>query len=363
MPTPRSEPSASTSGGAGADRRRTGAGRFVAAALLAVGALLLLAGPALLNAYWLRVLASLYMYAVLAQGMNIMAGYTGYPAFGNVVFFGLAGYVTGILMVRLEAPFMLALLGGVALCPLLVLTIGPALLRLKGHYFAIATLGLNEAVKEVVSNTTTLTGGGMGLSLPLPPGGPAQNAAFFYYLMMGALVFSLVLTWRFRTTRLGIACQAIRDNEVKAQAMGIRTTRAKTAAWMVSAALTGLAGGVNAYWLTYIDPPSVFDMGIAVKAFVIFLLGGAGTVFGPLIGAVFVESLATLTWSRLLDWHTGAMGVVIMLVVVFFPSGFPDPRRGLPAVRRVLRGLTRGRRDSSPGEPRPDPLAGGAGRR
>jgi branched-chain amino acid transport system permease protein len=225
-------------------------GRAVAGFLLAIGAVILLTGPAFLNPYWLRVLSNIFMYAVLAQGINIMAGYTGYPAFGNVVFFGLSGYVTGVLMVKLGAPFALAMLAGVALCPLLVLAIGPPLLRLKGHYFAIATLGLNEAVREVVSNTTALTGGGMGLSLPLPPWGPVASAAIFYYLFLAAMVIGTWITWEFGGRRIGAGCGAIRDNEEKARAVGLHTTRYKTTAWMISATMTGVVGSLNAYRLT-----------------------------------------------------------------------------------------------------------------
>ncbi|MEO8304441.1 MAG: branched-chain amino acid ABC transporter permease [Betaproteobacteria bacterium] len=311
--------------------------------LLVLGALLLLAGPALLNPYWLRVLASVFMYAVLAQGINIMAGYTGYPAFGNVVFFGLSGYVTGILMVKAGAPFAVAMLAGVALCPLLVLAIGPPLLRLKGHYFAIATLGLNEAVKEVVSNAASLTGGGMGLSLPLPPWGPVEGGAIFYYLFLGAMLISTWGTWEFGRRRIGVACGAIRDNEEKAGAVGLHTTRYKTTAWMISATMTGVVGSINAYRLTYIDPPSVFDLAISVKSFVIFLLGGAGTVLGPIAGAFFVEMLATYTWSKLLNWHLGAMGALIILVVMLAPNGFRDALRRMPSLATLrMRILRRG---------------------
>jgi branched-chain amino acid transport system permease protein len=305
-------------------------------ALLALGALVLAAGPAFLGNYWLRVLSNVYMYAVLAQGINIMAGYTGYPAFGNVVFFGIGGYATGILMVKLQAPFVAGLVTGMLVCPLLVLLLGPALLRLKGHYFAIATLGLNEAIREFVANASPLTGGGMGLSLPLPPGGAAANAASFYYLFLGAMLVSTWLTWEFSRRNLGLACRAIRDNEGKAEATGIHTTRSKTAAWMLSATMTGMVGSINAYWLAYIDPPSVFDMTIAVKSFVIFLLGGAGTVLGPVVGAVFVECLATLTWSKLLNWHLGAMGLLIMVVVMLLPSGFAAAARNAPSLARIV---------------------------
>ena len=295
-----------------------------------IGVLLLAAAPAFLGPYWLRILANFFMYAVLAQGINIMAGYTGYPAFGNVVFFGLGGYTTAVLMVKLQAPFALGMLAGVALCPLLVLAIGPPLLRLKGHYFAIATLGFNETVKEVVSNSVSLTGGGMGLSLPIPPWGPVASTAMFYYLFLGAMLLGTWVTWEFSRRRLGIACCAIRDNEEKAAALGLHTTRYKTTAWMISATMTGLVGSINAYWMTYIDPPTVFDMAISVKSFVIFLLGGAGTVLGPVAGAFFIEMLATYTWSKLLNWHLGALGAIIILVVMLAPNGFREALRRVP---------------------------------
>jgi branched-chain amino acid transport system permease protein len=285
---------------------------------------LLLAGPLLLNLYWLRVVSNVFMYAVLAQGINVMAGYSGYPAFGNVVFFGLGGYTAAILMAQLKLSFALALVAATLICPLLVLLIGVPLLRLKGHYFAIATLGLNEAVKELVTNATRLTGGAMGASLPMAPAGPTASAALFYYLLLAAMVVSTWTVWQFSRRRLGIGCCAIRDNEAKAEALGLHTTRYKTAAWMLSAAMTGAVGGINAYWLTYIDPPGVFDMAIAVKSFVIFLLGGPATVLGPLLGAAVVELLATFTWSKLLNWHAGAMGLLIMLVIVLFPNGLRE---------------------------------------
>ena len=316
------------------DRAQSGAA--LPALLLFLALLVLLAAPAFAGAYWLRVLSTVYMYAVIAQGINLMAGYTGYPAFGNVVFFGLGGYATGVLMLKFHLPFVPAALAAILGCALVVLVVGPPLLRLKGHYFAIATLGLNEAVKEVVANATSLTGGGMGLSLPIPGGSASASAAMFYYLFLGVMLVSLWGTWEFGRRRLGVACRAIRDNETKAESSGLHTTRYKTVAWMISAAMTGAAGSINAYWLTYIDPPSAFDMAIAVKAFVIFLLGGAATVLGPVIGAFVVEILATLTWSRLLNWHLGAMGILIMLVVLVFPNGF-----GIAWYRtRLARGFT-----------------------
>jgi len=292
-------------------------------ALLVLVTVALLLAPSVANTYWLRVLSGIFMFAVLGQGINLMAGYTGYPAFGNVVFFGLGGYVTAILMSKLGLPFAVAAPAAAVIAPLIVLPVMPMVLRLKGHYFAIATLGLNEAAREVVTAARPLTGGAIGMTLPLPDGGPASNAAGFYYVFLALMLASVWLTAEFGRRRLGHCCQAIRDNEDKAEAMGLPTLRCKVMVWMLSATLTAAAGAVNAYWVSYIDPPSVFDMAIAVKAFVIFLLGGAGTVLGPVAGAFIVEMLATLTWSHLLNWHLGAMGLLIMLIVLALPDGLP----------------------------------------
>lgn len=298
--------------------RRT---RVAAVALALAGLLLLAAGSALLNAYWLRVLTGIFLLAVVAQGLNLMAGYTGYLAFGNVVFFGVGGYATAILMVRFGLPFAAAATLGVAVCVSGALILGPPLLQLKGHYFAIATLALNEAIKEVAANATAITGGGMGLSLPLPAGGPLANAMRFYWLTLALAALCGWITWEFSRRRLGLGCRAIRDLESRAEAGGLHTMRHKTLAWMLSAAMTGAAGAVQAWWLTYIDAPSMFDLALTVKAFAVLLIGGLGTVLGPVLGAFFIEILGTLTWSHLLNWHLGANGAVIVGLILLFPDG------------------------------------------
>jgi branched-chain amino acid transport system permease protein len=239
-------------GGASADARRVRAATVLVA--LAAGAALL-AAPALLGPYWLRVLSNIFMYAVLGQGINLIAGFTGHSAFGNVVFYGLGGYVMAVLMAKFNAPFAIAALAGMAVCPVLVLAIGPVLLRLKGHYFAIATLGFNEAVKEIVSNATALTGGGMGLSVPLPPWGPGASAVTSYYLFLGTMVVATWVAFEFSRRRLGIGCGAIRDNEEKAGRRRTAYHALQTTAWMISATMTGLVGAIIAYQMTYIDPP------------------------------------------------------------------------------------------------------------
>ena len=302
--------------------KRFGIGHTTLVVLLSTAAILLLLGPQFLSLYWLRILSTIFMFATLAQAINIITGYTGYPAFGNVVFFGLGGYTTAIVMVRYGGSFALGLLSAVIVCVVFAVVFGRPLLRLRGHYFAIATLGLNEATRAIINNLTDLTGGGMGLSLPLPPGVVSFNSAFFYYLLFGVMVLSILVTYLISVCRMGYACRAIRDNEIKAESMGIHTTRHKMLAWSISAALTGLVGGINAYWLSYIEPSAVFDMTIAVKSFVMYLIGGPGTVLGPIFGAFFIELVGTIAWSNLLNYHVGIMGAIIVMVVVLMPDGF-----------------------------------------
>jgi branched-chain amino acid transport system permease protein len=317
--------------------KRFGIGHTTLVVLLSTAAILLLLGPQFLSLYWLRILSNIFMFATLAQAINIITGYTGYPAFGNVVFFGLGGYTTAIVMVRYGGSFALGLLSAVIVCIGFAVVFGRPLLRLRGHYFAIATLGLNEATRAIINNLTDLTGGGMGLSLPLPPGVVSFNSAFFYYLLFGVMVLSILVTYLISVSRMGYACRAIRDNEIKAESMGIHTTRHKMLAWSISAALTGLVGGINAYWLSYIEPSAVFDMTIAVKSFVMYLIGGAGTVLGPIFGAFFIELVGTFAWSNLLKYHLGILGAIIVMVVVLMPDGFVEFVRDRVSGKALLR--------------------------
>ncbi len=278
--------------------------------------------PFLLNSYWLRILTNIFMFAILTQGINIIAGYTGYPAFGNVVFFGLGAYSTGILMGKFHTSFIVSVPVGIAVCVVFTLLFGLPILRLRGHYFAIATLGLNEGTKAIVDNLTGLTGGGMGLSLPLPEGNMESNTRYFYFLFYGTMLLCILVTHLLIKSRFGYAFRSIRSDEGAAEGMGINTTKYKIIAWMISAAFTGIAGSGYAYWMSYIEPSAVFNMTIAIKSFVMFLMGGAGTLLGPIVGAFFLETVSTLTWSHLLNYHLGTLGMIIILVVIFLPKGF-----------------------------------------
>lgn len=180
----------------------------------------------------------------------------------------------------------------------------------------------------------------MGLSLPLPPWRPGPSAEYFYYLLLSLMTACFLVSAWFSASRLGQAARAIRDDEIKAQAMGLRTTTIKTAAWTLSAAFTGLAGGIYAYQFSYIEPASVFDMMISVKAFVIFLFGGAATLLGPVVSAFIIELSSTFVWSRLLNFHLGLLGLLIMLIAIFMPHGVLSALRSR---RQALAGMLRAR--------------------
>lgn len=280
--------------------------------------------PAFVGLYWLRILTSICMFAAVTQSINIIAGFVGYPAFGNVVFFGLGAYGTSVAVVLFHWPNAAALAAGVGICAVLVLIVGPPVLRLRGHYFAIATLGLNETMKAIVVNLTDVTGGGMGLSLPIPKEAVAISARNIYWMFLALAFAGVLIAALIRSTRFGYAFRAILANEEGAESLGIDTTFYKTAAWLVSAIIAGLAGGLYALWIGYIDTPSVFDMTIAVKGFVMFLIGGAGTVLGPVIGAILVELASNLTWSHLLKYHLGLLGIIIMAAAILIPMRIPQ---------------------------------------
>lgn len=297
-------------------------------ALLLILCAFLVAAPALLTGYWIRTLTDIFMFAILAASWNLIAGYCGYPAFGNVVFFGLGAYATGILMTKVQFSLFAAVAAGGILAVVLAVLLGFPLLRLKGHYFAIATLGVNEALREVVTNLTDLTGGGYGITLPILPGKVEFILASFYFLMLGLLVAVILLTQFISQSRFGFGCRAIRADEDAAAVVGIHTTKYKVIAWSLSALFTGLAGGVYAAWMTYIDPVSVFDMSISVKFCIMVLLGGAGTVWGPVIGALILEMISVLVWSKFVVFHAAILGFIIILVVILIPRGFMQFIRG-----------------------------------
>ncbi|MCD6680002.1 MAG: branched-chain amino acid ABC transporter permease [Burkholderiaceae bacterium] len=284
---------------------------LIAAAIVALlAALPWYGGPVLLQ-FGIAVL----LMATLAQGWNIIGGFTGYPSFGNSVFYGLGAYGVGIAMVQFQLPFWVGLLAGLALGVVFAGVLGLAVLRLKGHYFAICTLGLAFVMTAIVSNLQ-IAGSNIGLVLPL-----LKSEALFYELALGLLVLATLAVFRLAHSRFGLGLIAIRENEEGAAVMGVNTTLYKILAFMLSAAFTSLAGGIYAYYITFIDPVGVFDISLNVKMIIMAIFGGAGSVFGPVIGALVLSAIAEVLATRVTSLASLFFGLVIVVAVVFMPRG------------------------------------------
>lgn len=294
---------------------------------------ILLLVPLAANGYWFNLLTNLFIFATLASAWNIIGGYTGYAAFGNVAFYGGGAYVTAILMTRAGWPFLAAMLAGGALMAAYGALIGIPVLRLKGHYFAIATLGTAIVTREICNNWE-LTGASRPINLPV-----VNDPNLFYYTALGLLVVAVVTAYAVANSKLGYGLVAIRENEEAAVSLGINATRFKVLAFAINAALCGLAGGVYAYWHVTIDPPTVFSLDNNVRLIIMAVLGGIGTPLGPVIGAALLTGIQETLWSRFTDLHSILFGLAIIVVVLVMPRGVVYLIRQRVSWRAFLRGL------------------------
>jgi branched-chain amino acid transport system permease protein len=284
--------------------------------VLAVAAAALIAYPLFGSGYGIRAMLQLLMWVALAGSWNLISGLTGYVSFGHIAFFGAGAYTSSILIVRAGWPWLPAAIAGGAIAALLALVIGATCLRLKGPYFAISMLGLNEVLRVLVSYFEGLTGGGLGLSLPT-----LDASVPVYYAMAAVAALVTLLTYLIVTSRFGLRLMTIREDEVAAEAMGIDAFRHKLVAFMLSAVAPGIVGGLFARDQGYIEPISVFPLAMTITMIVMVLFGGKGTVWGPVIGAVLLFVLQELVWARFIYLHQLLFGAIIVVVVLLMPRG------------------------------------------
>jgi len=292
---------------------------------LICGAVLLIVAllPLFFNNFLIRFGTDILMFAIMASAWNIIGGYTGYASFGNVVFFGIGAYVTAILMEKAGWYFGFAFLGAGVGAALFAVLIGLPVLRLRGHYFAIATLGVAEAMKALVQNLE-LTEGNAGIYLPMLDLPITQQYYFFFYMMLGTLVITLVVTHFLLKSKLGYSFIAVREDEDAASSVGINTTISKTTAFALSGFFTGLAGSIYAYQQAFIQPGPVFAVQTTVQMIVMAVFGGMGKLFGPLLGAIGIEVISEMLSNYFLVAHTLFFGTVVILAIVFTPKGIID---------------------------------------
>lgn len=282
------------------------------------------------------------MFVGLASSLNILMGYTGYVNFGHIVFFGLGGYFGFYLLSELGWPVYLAALGGGVLSAVIAYIIGAAVLRLRGAYFALATIGVNEAARAFVSNFEPF-GGSTGLYVNFSAYdryGGAGQALWFTFILLWLVVLSvIVVSYLVKRSRFGLGLSAIREDEDTAMVMGVKAPQDKTKAFMISALFPGLIGTLYFFKNGNVEPDDAFRFQMSLEILVMVMLGGNGLLFGPIFGAFAYERLRgyLITSPIFKDLHLALSGLILLLIVLFVPGGVVGWfRERFPQLRRWL---------------------------
>jgi branched-chain amino acid transport system permease protein len=319
--------------------------KTLAWSLGAIAVLALILVPLHINGYWLNLLYQTVLFVGLAYGWNIISGYAGYFSFGQIAFFGIGAYTTGVVVLTFHQNWLLgAVLGGVV-SALLALPVGAIMLRLRGPFFSLGMLGLAQTARVLISSSPSL-GGGSGLFLP-----PGSSVLPVYYWTLAIALAAFAITWWISRSAFGLRLQAIREDEAIAGTLGVDATRAKVTAFVISAAIPGLLGGGYAWFLTYIEPTSAFSGRIDLQSIVMAILGGVGTVWGPLIGGVLMTQVSEALWANFPQAYLMIFGGLLVALLILLPRGIVPalasrmpPRRPAGAVaERAQQTMTTGR--------------------
>ena len=297
--------------------------------LVALGVLLLVY-PMLVwtMPFYQRLGALVLLYAIGASAWNIVGGYAGQVSVGHAVFFGCGAYASILGYQYFQLPPLAGLPVGMLVSVLIASVIGVPTLRLSGHYFTMATIAVGELARVLVTTQEWL-GGAQGIAGPTVPRTVFDlsftSSVPYYYIFLAVLACTLFLTWRIEHSRMGFYLRAIKDSERAARSLGVSAGRYKLYAYMLSAALTALAGGLYAMMFGFVDPESGLGILISVKMLIMAALGGAGLLFGPLIGAAILVPLEEISNSLLGGKGAGltfvVYGAIIIIIARFLPSG------------------------------------------
>jgi len=284
----------------------------------------------------------LLMAVGLASSLNILLGYTGYVSFGHIVFFGLGGYTGFYLISEQGWSLSTAAIAGGLLSGLIALLVGLAVLRLRGAYFALATIGINEAARAFVSNFEPF-GGATGLFVNFSAyqkyGGAGEALWTTFILLWLTTMVVLLVSYLVKHSRFGLGLLAIREDEDAAMVMGVKAPQAKTITYVISAFFPGVIGTLYFFKNGNIEPGDAFQLHMSIEMLVMVMLGGMGTVLGPLVGAVGYQWLRDylLTSPIFKDLHLAMAGVILLLIILFVPTGAVGWVRGrFPRLRRFL---------------------------
>jgi branched-chain amino acid transport system permease protein len=317
-----------------------GSQRWIYGSLLVFGIIAPFLFPnytAQLTVWWVMVL--------FALTWDISGGQMGYNSLGNILFFGVGMYASTIVQIGLyydvaaytasvgaikvdftSAQYFtglgLGIITGGIVAVVFAVVLGGVVFGLRGPYFAIGTLGMGLAAAELVASWEYVGGGG-GVALPVYPGHPDERSLMFYYISFILATLTILLLMRIYSSFFGIAANAIRDDEEKAEAMGVHTLRYKIVGWAIAAFFLGMTGAVFGNMIGFIEPVEVAFPAITFGIFMVVmsLLGGKGTLLGPIIGATVFHLIKELTWTYMLGWQWVALGALIIVIVVFFQQG------------------------------------------
>lgn len=288
-----------------------------------------LAAPYLVRSdFWLGFLITVLLFAAMGMAWNVLGGYAGQFSFGHAAFFGTGAYASTVLHIGFGLNPWLGLVAAAVGAGLVGLVIGYLSFRygLRGSYFALITLAFAEVLR-ILANTAEFTGGGVGLYVPLKVG--IANLQFadksgYYFVALGFVLLSLAVGWGLERSRLGARLMAIRENEEAAQALGVDTFVCKLQAIVISAALTGIGGAFYAHYYLYIDPGIAYGPGVSVEILLVPIIGGLGTVFGPLLGSAVLHGAGEIA-RRLMGDAPGLnlilYGILLVVMVRFMPDG------------------------------------------
>lgn len=304
------------------------------AALAAAAALAVLAPALMANAYVFRLAQLLFLNILLASAWNLVGGFAGQISFGNSSLFGVGAYATSLLWLGGMHP-LATMLAAALLAGVFGLLWGWPCLRLRGPYFAIATIGVAEATRIIVNNLEA-AGGASGLTLPLEEEG---SPLFLYALGAALAILAVAVSDAVRRSRLGLGLVALREDAAAAAASGVDVGRVQAAAFAIAAALTGLGGSYYAQFTLYVVPEKVFGFDLSISLVLMALVGGIGTVTGPLLGAAVFLFLEQFVLASLADIHLAALGAILIAIVLLDPRGLAPHLFSLAAgVRRRLAG-------------------------
>jgi branched-chain amino acid transport system permease protein len=294
--------------------------RWLPYALFAAWVLVLATTPLWGSNYIVRVAIMIAMYTTLTLSWNFIGGFAGYPSFSTAAFFGVGCYA-GALAQRNGVPMVLAWIVATVVVAAIAAALGAIILKLRGHYFAIGSIAVVEVARLVISSWGSVTGGGDGLNLPLLSGGPNAVARIFLLVMISIMIITFIVTVIVDRSRLGFGLRCIQQNEDAANMVGVNNRLYKVIAYTLSALFCGTIGAAHASWTGYIDPSDSFSILMSVKVPVMCLLGGPGTVLGPVIGTAAFMMLEEVFWANFLDYNRAILGAVIVVLIFFLPGG------------------------------------------